>query len=182
MPILKLACKRVGRSRDFAGVVAVCQRGRSRATAEYENTLFRGNSVHHLPSQPRFSFTATSLQSGVLWRFAKDYAADWRVGRWSPNFIAVRSARQWCPRRYLSPAYVDVPKMLSSLSRAGDLSGDGFHPTPLSYRWGHPRNLGLEPIWKTYPTILVSDGGAVTAASSLGKAELAFFGDPARLT
>jgi NTE family protein len=43
----------------------------------YDRMLFHGATLQDLPDSPRFSFTATSLQTGTLWRFATDYAADW---------------------------------------------------------------------------------------------------------
>ena len=171
MPILKLACKRVDVPAILLGLLPFVSAA-GRATAVYDKILFRGKSLQDLPSQPRFSFTATSLQSGVLWRFAKDYAADWRVGRWNAPHLtiaaAVGASAAFPP--YLSPAYVDVPKDAIVSQPGGDLSGDGFTRRLCLTDGGIYDNLGLEPIWKRYRTILVSDGGAVTAALSSVKA------------
>ena len=138
--------------------------GAARAAAAYDKFLFRGKLLQDLPDRPRFSFTATSLQSGVLWRFAKEYAADWRVGRWaSPRLTlatAVAASAAFPP--YLSPAYVDVPENAIVAQLGSDLHGDAFTRRLCLTDGGVYDNLGLEPVWKRYRTILVSDGGAVT--------------------
>jgi NTE family protein len=47
----------------------------------YNLHLFGGASLQDIPDKPRFTFMATNLQTGSGWRFAKAYAADYRVGR-----------------------------------------------------------------------------------------------------
>lgn len=170
-PILKLADKCVDVPAILLGLLPFVSAA-GRAAAVYDKVLFHGKSLQELPSHPRFSFTATSLQSGVLWRFAKDYAADWRVGRWdAPNLpIAAAVAASAAFPPYLSPAYVDVPKGAIVAQPGGDLSGDGFTSRLRLTDGGIYDNLALEPVWKRYRTILVSDGGAVTPASASVKA------------
>src|SRR2546421_3020597 len=52
-----------------------------RVANAYRKFLFGTASLQSLPDSPRFVFNATSVQSGVLWRFSKPYMADYRVGR-----------------------------------------------------------------------------------------------------
>ena len=162
-PILNLSTKRVDVPAILLGMLPLMN-GATCAAVAYDNFLFRGKSLQDLPDRPRFSFTATSLQSGVLWRFAKDYAADWRVGRWVapklPLATVVAASAAFPP--YLSPAYIDVPDNAIVAQLGSDLNGGAFTRRLCLTDGGVYDNLGLEPVWKRYRTILVSDGGAVT--------------------
>jgi NTE family protein len=133
----------------------------------YDRVLFHGKTLQDLPASPRFSFTATSLQSGTLWRFARDYAADWRVGRWERPELSLASAvgasASFPP--YLSPAYIDVPLGAIVAQAGADLCREPYTRRLCLTDGGIYDNLGLEPVWKRYRTILVSDGGAVTQPS-----------------
>jgi NTE family protein len=69
---------------DARSVVLGLLPGRTAAdgvAAAYDKHLFHGATLADLPDAPRFTFMATNLQTGSGWRFAKDYAADHRVGR-----------------------------------------------------------------------------------------------------
>jgi NTE family protein len=138
------------------------------AASIYDRFLFKGATLQDLPIRPRFSFTATSLQSGSLWRFAKEYAADWRVGRWDkPSLsvaMAVGASAAFPP--YLSPAYVKLPAGALIETPGADLLDASFSRTLCLTDGGIYDNLGLEPVWKRYRTIFVSDGGAVTPGAS----------------
>jgi NTE family protein len=132
----------------------------------YDRHLFQGATLQDLPVSPRFSFTATSLQTGTLWRFAKEYAADWRVGRWDTPSLkvatAVGASAAFPP--YLSPMYIRLPKDISLETEGADILDAAFARTLCLTDGGIYDNLGLEPVWKRYRTILVSDGGAMTPA------------------
>ena len=134
------------------------------ASIIYDRTLFHGKTLQDLPDRPRFSFTATRLQSGALWRFTRDYAADWRVGLWAkpelPIAMAVGASAAFPP--YLSPAYIDVPAGAIVAQRGADLCCEPFTRRLCLTDGGVYDNLGLEPVWKRYKAILISDGGAVT--------------------
>ena len=119
------------------------------------------------PAQrPRFVFTSTSLQTGVLWRFARDYAAEWRVGEWpSPELrlsLAVAASASFPP--FMSPTRIKPPKDAFRQLEGNDLFNRDYASTLILTDGGVYDNLGLEPVWKRYKTILVSDGGLVTAA------------------
>jgi NTE family protein len=163
VPILNLSTKRVDVPAILLGMLPLMN-GAECAAVAYDSFLFRGKSLQDLPERPHFSFTATSLQSGVLWRFAKDYAADWRVGRWDaprlPLATVVAASAAFPP--YLSPAYIDVPDNAIVAQLGSDLNGGAFIQRLCLTDGGIYDNLSLEPIWKRYRTILVSDGGAVT--------------------
>jgi NTE family protein len=162
-PLLALSRKRVDIPAITLGLLPGVSAAR-RASAAYDKALFKGKTLRDLPDRPRFSFTATSLQSGALWRFARDYAADWRVGRWDrpdiPIAAAVGASAAFPP--YLSPAYIEVPAGAIVAQPGADLCREPFTRRLCLTDGGVYDNLGLEPIWKRYRTVLVSDGGAMT--------------------
>ncbi len=137
------------------------------AALAYDYWLFRGKTLQDLPQRPRFSFTATSLQSGVLWRFARDYAADYRVGMWRNPTLriapVVAASASFPP--YLSPTYIDVPPRALKPENGSDLHCEPYTTQLCLTDGGVYDNLGLEPVWKRYKTILVSDGGSITPPS-----------------
>ena len=165
-PLLALARKRIDTTAIALGFLPFLHASRVASWA-YDKFLFHGKTLQDLPESPRFSFSATSLQSGVLWRFARDYAADWRVGLWPkpdlPIALAVGASAAFPP--YLSPAYIDVPNGAITAQPSADLFREPYTLRLCLTDGGIYDNLGLEPVWKRYKTILVSDGGAVTPPS-----------------
>jgi NTE family protein len=132
---------------------------------------FAGNAtLQDLPDRPRFVFNAASLMTGRNWRFAKPYAADWRVGRIvNPRFkladiIAASSA--FPP--FLSPAVLDLSNehVLPYDEEEGrsDLAFPPYTTRAVLSDGGVYDNLGIEPIWKRYRTVLVSNAGKPFAA------------------
>jgi NTE family protein len=128
VPLLRLARKHV----DIPAILAGCipfVHAANVAAKIYDKTVFRGRTLQNLPERPRFVFLSTSLQSGVLWRFARDYAADWRVGRWGdPQLglaLAVAASAGFPPM--LSPARIKPPKgSIQSWGEADTLTSSGF--------------------------------------------------------
>jgi hypothetical protein len=51
-----------------------------RVARSYQDHLFGDATLQDFPDNPRFVINATSVQSGVLWRFSKPFMADWQVG------------------------------------------------------------------------------------------------------
>jgi NTE family protein len=162
-PLLALSLRRIDTYAIVRGLLPFSNAANVAAQI-YDKALFQGRTLQDLPISPRFSFTATSLQTGTLWRFAKDYAADWRVGRWDnpslPIAMAVGASAAFPP--YLSPAYVHLPEGTLVATAGADLSDGSFTRTLCLTDGGIYDNLGLEPVWKRYRTILVSDGGSIT--------------------
>jgi NTE family protein len=116
-----------------------------------------------LPKWPEFALCATDLTFGVNWAFTREGAGDYQVGY-------LDEASQWPLARAIAASSA-FPPIFGPLSiRAG----------PESYRRGRYRgkdrerlasrvalsdggvydNLGLEPAWKRFATVLVSDCGA----------------------
>jgi NTE family protein len=133
-----------------------------RLVNSYRRELFGNATLQDLPNKPRFTINATNIGSAVLWRFAKPYMWDYRVGEVVapevPLALAVAASSAFPP--VLSPAILPLnPKSF----KPG--SGDGLEHPPYTERavlsdGGVYDNLGLEPVWKRYKTVLVSDAGA----------------------
>lgn len=129
--------------------------------AAYDRHLFGGVTLQDLPDRPRFTFMTTNLESGSAFRFAKDYAADHRVGRIDhPNFpLAKVVAASSAFPPFLSP--VRIPFEAGSVT---PLSDADLHRSPFTDRavltdGGVYDNLGLERIWRRCRTVLVSNAG-----------------------
>ncbi len=88
----------------FTGTVA------EHIAEQYNKYLFQDKTLQDLPDNPRFVINATSLQSGVLWRFSKPYMGDWKVGRFENPAVklaqAVGASSAFSP--FLSPAVIDL--------------------------------------------------------------------------
>ncbi len=127
----------------------------------YRRRLFGGRTLQDLPDRPRFVFNATNLQTGVLWRFAKPYMADYRVGMVPHPRVslgtAVAASSAFPP--FLSPVSLPLdPNAFQETSR-GELHRPPFTRKALLSDGGVYDNLGLETAWGACETILISDGG-----------------------
>lgn len=133
--------------------------------ARYDRYLFDGATLQDLPDSPRFVINASNLQTGRLWRFSKPYMEDYSVGPvFSPTFRladAVAASSAFPPilspmRLRLEPSdYGERPG-----SPKPPFSHPPFTTKPTLADGGVYDNLGLEPVFKRYKTVLVSDGGA----------------------
>jgi NTE family protein len=128
----------------------------------YAEHLYGTATLQALPDDPpRFVINATNVQSGALWRFSKPYMRDYLVGQVrSPTVSladAVAASSAFPP--FLSPARLD-----GSGFKWAPASGEPLHRPPFTTSiyltdGGVYDNLGLETAWKSYRTLLVSDGG-----------------------
>jgi NTE family protein len=127
----------------------------------YRKHLFAHHTLQDLPDRPDFVINATNLQSGVLWRFTKHYMWDWRVGEiLEPKIelaVAVAASSAFPP--VLSPAYLQVKDADFVPGSGSNLQRPPFTTDVMLADGGVYDNLGLEPAWKSFDTILVSDGG-----------------------
>lgn len=132
-----------------------------RTTNAYRRMLFGEDTLQSLPDRPTFVINATNTQSGVLWRFRKDYARDYRVGEIrNPQFLlaeAVAASAAFPP--LLSPVTLKVDPAAFTPNTGLDLQKPPFTSTVVLSDGGVYDNLGLETAWKTFKTILISDAG-----------------------
>jgi NTE family protein len=137
--------------------------------ASYRKYLFGHRTLQDLPKDPengpRFVINATNVQSGALWRFSRDYAGDWRVGRIpDPTIelaVAIAASSAFPPM--LSPAHLDLEPGICHTDPGNDLHRPPFTTEVVLTDGGVYDNLGLETAWKSYRTVLVSDGGGLMA-------------------
>jgi NTE family protein len=145
----------------------------------YDRALFHGATLQDLPSDsegPRFIICAANLTTGSLWRFSRPYMADWRVGRiLNPDFSlarAVAASSAFPPA--LSPMRLNLKRYEVTQWPEPQDHTEIRPPLPAFVRsravltdGGTYDNHGLEPV-ATWPTLLVSDGGAPHAVKSSG--------------
>ncbi len=133
-----------------------------RLTRIYRRELFGAASLQDLPAKPRFTLNATNVGSAVLWRFARPYMADYRVGEVPlpqvPLALAVAASSAFPP--ILSPAILKLDPQSFTPHSGEDLQEPPYTSRAVLSDGGVYDNLGLEPVWKRYRTILVSDAGA----------------------
>ena len=131
----------------------------------YRDYLYRKRTLQDLPAKPRFVITAANVQTGALWRFSKAYMGDYRVGRVDAPMvelaIAVGASSAFPP--FLSPVYLKVKKGELRPDTGSDLNRPPFTTNIVLSDGGVYDNLGLEPIFKRYQTVLVGDAGGKVA-------------------
>jgi NTE family protein len=149
---------------DVPAVLIGLPPGRTAAdtiASAYDRHLFHGATLQHLPDVPRFTFMATNLQTGSGWRFAKAYAADFRVGRIvRPTFSLARvvAASSAFPP-FLSPVRFPFTGHAVEATEGADLHRPPFTHGAVLTDGGVYDNLGLERVWKRCRTVLVSNAG-----------------------
>lgn len=136
--------------------------------SSYRKHLFGSATLQDLPSDadgPRFVINATNVQTKVLWRFSRPFMGDYRVGLIrNPTIelaVAVGASSAFPP--FLSPAVLKLQPADFDPTTKGDLQIEPYTSTVFLTDGGVYDNLGLETAWKSYNTILVSDGGGATA-------------------
>ena len=131
----------------------------------YRKHLFDHANLQDLPDDPpRFVINATSVQTGVLFRFSKPYIADYHVGMIrNPTVelaVAVAASSAFPP--VLSPLKLELDPALwepQTGPSSPDTQKGAFRSDVVLTDGGVYDNLGLETAWKRYKTVLVSDGG-----------------------
>jgi NTE family protein len=158
-PIRRLAGRTIDLPAVLLGLLRLGLAG-GQTTPLYRQ-IFGAATLQDLPARPRFVINATSLQSGVLWRFTKAYMADYRVGRIptprTPLAVAVAASAAFPP--FLSPIYLHLSPKDFLAGSGGDLTIPPYTSRAVLTDGGVYDNLGLETAWKRCRTILISDGG-----------------------
>jgi NTE family protein len=170
-PVQRLAGKTIDLPAILLGLVRPGGAAR-RTAAAYRKHLFGPATLQDLPDTPSFVFNATNLQSGVLLRFSKQWAWDYRVGKVaSPTTeLAVVVAASAAFPPFLGPLRLDVPPTAHVPNTGDDDHGEepNLEVPPYTTKLvlsdgGVYDNLGLEAAWKSYNRILISDGGGKMA-------------------
>lgn len=165
-PILAFSREKIDVIDVLTGLLPWTSAGQQVASS-YDKALFHGATLQVLPDQPEFVICATNLQTGVNFRFSKNYAGDYILGCYAkPNLplsTAVAASSAFPP--FFSPLELKLPpgsftNWPNQLAGAGGTIDPAFRERVLLSDGGVYDNHGLEPIVKRYMTLLVSDGGA----------------------
>ncbi len=167
-PIRNLADTTIDEGSIIKGILLPRETVADEIAAEYRKHLFGNATLQDLPSDaegPRFVINATNVQTKVLWRFSKPFMGDYRVGLIrNPTVelaIAVGASSAFPP--FLSPVELKLRPSDFDPATKGDLQFEPYTSDVILTDGGVYDNLGLETVWKSYDTILISDGGGATA-------------------
>src|ERR1019366_5205239 len=137
---------------DVSSVITGVFGGVAKKIAEHYNQyLFNHAKLQDLPDAPRFVFNATSLQTGVLWRFSKPFMGDYKVGLvMTPDLelaTAVAASSAFPP--VLSPATFDLdPASFDpNIKCVEPFNTLPFRSKAVLCDGGVYDNLGLETTW-----------------------------------
>lgn len=164
-PLRSFACRTVDIRAVIGGLFTADSAAEWVADA-YDTHLFNDKTLQDLPDEqrgkaPRFVFNAANVQSGVLFRFSKPYARDYRVGEIRKPEVklshAVAASSAFPP--VLSPLTLSFNEAEFTQNSGADLQKPPYTTRAILTDGGVYDNLGLETTWKRYRTILVSDGG-----------------------
>lgn len=159
-PVMRFAEEEIDIRAILYGLLPGCSAADSLVRA-YDRHLFDGASLQDITDFPRFTFMATNLQTSSGWRFAKSYAADYRVGMIDkpalPLAQVVAASSAFPP--LLSPVRIDLSRETVRATAGADLHRPPFTAIAVLSDGGVYDNLGLERIWKRCRTILVSNAG-----------------------
>jgi len=162
-PIRRMADRTIDLPAVLLGLLQMGLRG-SQTGRFYAQTLFGNATLQDLPDMPHFVINATSLQSGVLWRFSKPYMWDYRVGKIpnakTPLAVAVAASSAFPP--FLSPVFLHLSPSDFEPGTGFDLQLAPYTGEEVLTDAGVYDNLGLETVWKRCRTVLISDGGGST--------------------
>ena len=127
--------------------------------------------LRDLPPAPRFVFCATDFLRSVPWTFERDRMGDRQLGVGTPSLGRHPRARR-CRLVLLSALHQPSPG-----HRSTPLSSPAAWPCPDPARDTAIRHLalgdgatdlhlGLDPVWKSHTTVLVSEAGAYPKAAA----------------
>jgi NTE family protein len=158
-PVRLMASKSIDISSILQGMIG----GASSRVADYFNeVLYHDAKLQDLPDDPRFVINATSMQTGLLWRFSKPFMGDWKVGliRNPDVELATAVAASTAFPPVLSPCVITVePNSFDQdIPAALGVKLPDFRKQIILTDGAVYDNLGLETAWKKYKTILVSSG------------------------
>lgn len=151
-----------------AGIVGFLpfQSAGNRLAKLYDRYLFDGMALSALPKTPKFIFNATNLQTGGLFRFTRNYLADWR-GVWSTTrhvslAEAVAASSAFPP--VLAPLRLDLRHEEVVAPEGARFDDPEIRAEPVLVDGGVYDNLGLESVWKRCGVIIASYAGHNAAA------------------
>lgn len=167
-PIRRMANNTIDQGSIIKGILMPRRSVSDEVTQAYRDHLFGNATLQDLPADhegPRFVINATNVQTKVLWRFSRPYMGDYRVGlvKNPTTELAVAVAASSAFPPFLSPAQLALHPSDFDPDMPAVLKDDAYRSNVILTDGGVYDNLGLETAWKSYDTILVSDGGGAVA-------------------
>ena len=156
---------------DISSIVGGIFGGVSKHVQDHYNKyLYTHAKLQDIADSPRFVFNATSLQTGVLWRFSKPFMGDYKVGLvMKPDVelaTAVAASSAFPPVLAPCVLQLDPNSFDPNLKPPPVITNPDFRKQIVLADGGVYDNLGLETAWKQNKTILVSDGGGLLEAEA----------------
>lgn len=152
----------------LGGIISPFYSISNKVAKKYAKYLFDKATLQDLPDStqegnPRFVFYATSLQSGASVRMSRIRLADYKVGEIKNPTVSlaevVAASSAFPP--VLSPAIMKFdPSLWSNMEGAYLFSDERYRSKVYLTDGGVYDNMGLEKIWDSCATVLVSDAGA----------------------
>ncbi|MCR8547435.1 patatin-like phospholipase family protein [Salipiger sp. P9] len=159
-PILAATARTIDVGVTVAGYMPFVSAGNVLAR-NYDKHIFKGMMLSDLPERPAFVFNATNLQTGGLFRFTRNYAADWRALTSTVKTIrvadAVAASSAFPP--VLAPVRLDLSGEEVSTPDRARYNDPRLHKKPVLVDAGVYDNLGLESVWKRCGAIICSYAG-----------------------
>lgn len=159
-PALALTARTLDVRTIVAGYLPTVSAGNHLARL-YDKYAFKGLELRQLPATPRFIFNASNLQTGGLFRFTRNYLADWRVLYCENHKVklseAVAASSAFPP--FLAPLRLDLRRESVQFSKQPRFTDPALHRRPVLVDGGVYDNLGLEPIWKRCGVLIASYAG-----------------------
>ncbi|MFN7986281.1 MAG: patatin-like phospholipase family protein [Thermoanaerobaculia bacterium] len=124
--------------------------------------------LRNLPPHPRFVFCATDFLRSVPWFFERERMGDSQLGWAAPPdgaTLARAVAASSCFPRSIGPlpAPLDPALLSAGAEPPGPARDTAIRQLALGDGASHA-HLGLDPVWKTHDTVLVSEAGAYPKA------------------
>ena len=141
---------------------------RAEALAKRYEELLTPLKLRELPPSPRFVFCATDFLRSVPWLFERNRIGDRQLGWALPPddaTLARAVAASSCFPRSISPlpAPLDPALLTGGAAPPGPARDDSIRRLALADGASHA-HLGLDPVWTTHSTVLVSEAGAYPQA------------------
>ncbi len=159
-PVIAACEKSIDVGISIAGFLPGVSAGNALAKS-YDRNVFENLPISKITDTRRFIFCAANLQTGGLFRFTRDYLADWQALQSTVRSIrlsqAVAASSAFPP--VLSPMRLSLSREDVSFPRGGRLDDPELRKSPVLVDGGVYDNLGLEPVWKRCGIILCSNAG-----------------------
>ncbi|MBA4417183.1 MAG: alpha/beta hydrolase [Syntrophus sp. (in: bacteria)] len=173
-PLQEFCSKRVDVAAGLQGLLSPFSSIAGKVEKAYRDELFSDTTLQDLPdpqqgTTPRFTFYATSLQTGSSVRISRKYLADYKVGMVMapdiPLAKVVAASSAFPPP--LSPVIFNLdPGNWTRVEGAYLFDNVAIRQRMVLTDGGVYDNMGLEAIWDRCQTVLVCDAGAPFSVKS----------------